>query len=142
MNPPFVSYETTPKNVKRYWSTLLSLLSLMSLKDGVMYQRDRTFTREHLLTLTPDDIVEFFNLKVYGSPNSATNAMPKYGRSTSLESCKKHINYFMPNCLICWDVQTLRENLTRSITVNGLINQIKKGRSLKERKNISRKKAI
>ena len=107
-----------------------------------MYQRDCAYTHENLLTLTPDDIVEFFNLKVYGSPNSATNAMPKYGRSTSLESCKKHINYFMPNCLICWDVQTLRGNLTRSITVNGLINQIKKGRSLKERKNISRKKAI
>ena len=123
MNPPFVSYETTPNNVKRYWSTLLSL---MSLKDGVMYNRDHTFTDEHLLTLTPDDIVEFFNLKVYGTPHPDANAMPKYGRSTSLESYKKHISYFMPNCLICWDVQNNRGNPTRSISVNSLINQIKK----------------
>ena len=106
-----------------------------------MYQRDRTFTREHLLTLTPDDIVEIFYLKVYGSPNPAANEMPKYGRSTSLESYKKHISYFMPNCLICWDVQTLRGNPTWSITVNGLINQIKK-EEVRKREKISHKKAI
>lgn len=123
MNAPFVSYETTPKNVRRYWSTLLSL---MSLKDGVMYDRDHVFTDEHLLTLTPDDVVEFFNLKVYGTPHPDVDATPKLGRSTSLESYKKHISYFMPNRLICWDVQNNRGNPTRSIKVNSLINKIKK----------------
>ena len=123
MEAPFASYETTPKNVRRYWSTLLAL---MSLKDGVMYERNRIFTNEHLLTLTPNDVVEFFCLKVYGTPHPDADAMPKFGRSTSLESYKKHISYFMPNCLICWDVQNMRGNPTRSIAVNKLINEIKK----------------
>ena len=63
-------------------------MSLMSLKGGVMYKRDHVFTDEHLLTLTPDDVVESFNLKVYGTPHPDVNAMSKFRRSTSLESYK------------------------------------------------------
>ena len=56
-----VSLASAPKNAKRYWSTLLSL---MSLKDGVLYPQDHVFTSAQLLTLTPNHVVEFFCLKV------------------------------------------------------------------------------
>ncbi len=107
----------------------------MSLKDGVMYKRDHIFTDEHLLTLTPDDVVELFNLKVYGTPHPDVDAMPKFRRLMSLESYKKHISYFMPNWLICWEVQNNIGNPTRSIKVNYLINKIKKEELRKRGKN-------
>ena len=94
-------YKTTLENVIRYWSILCAL---MSLKDGVIYERNRIFTNEHLLTLTPNDDVEFFCLKVYGSSHPDVDAIPKFGRSILLESYKEHKSYFIPNCLICWDV--------------------------------------
>ncbi len=91
-----------------------------------MYKRDHVFTDEHLLTLAPDDVVEFFNLKVYRTPHLDVDAMPKFGRSTSLEMYKKHISYFMPNWLICCDVQNNRGNPTRSIKIKCWINKIEK----------------
>ena len=72
----------------------------MALKDGTVYDKSFIFENEHLLTLTPEDIVSYFNLKVYGTPNPDEEACPRYGRSSSLCFYKKSISYFMPNKLL------------------------------------------
>ena len=74
-----------------------------ALKDGTMHERRHILTNEHLFTFTPNDFVDFF-LKVYGTPHPDADAMPKFGRSMLLKTYKKHISYFIPNCLICWNV--------------------------------------
>ena len=56
----------------------------MSLKDGTVYDKSFIFDNEHLLTLTPEDVVAYFNLKVYGTPDPDEEACPRYGRSSSL----------------------------------------------------------
>ncbi len=43
-----VGQANTPKGAKRYWRTLLAL---MSLKDGVMYPTDHVFSPSDLLTI-------------------------------------------------------------------------------------------
>ena len=78
----------TPKNAKRYWRTLLAL---MSLKDGVMYPHDHIFCASDLLSLNPSHVVEFFSLKVYGTPYPDADAKPQFGRSSSLESYKNRL---------------------------------------------------
>ena len=82
-----------------------------------------------------EDIGE--HLKVYGIPHPYVDAMPKFRRSMFLESYKRHISHFMPNQLICWDVQSNRENPTRSIKLNSLINKTKKGEVQRRGKNQS-----
>ena len=76
MEQASVSHASTPKNVKRYWST--SLL-LMSLNGGALYTQDHVFTLAQFLTLTPVHVVEFFVLKFMEHIN------PMQMRSHSLE---------------------------------------------------------
>ena len=118
-----VCQANTPKGAKRYWRTLLAL---MSLKDGLMYPSDHVFSPSDLLTIRPSHVVEFFCLKVYGTPYPEADAKPSFGRSSSLESYKKQISYFMPNKLVAWNVATETGNPTRSIPVNELIKRVKK----------------
>ena len=98
----------------------------MSLKDGINYEKDHVFHSDELLQLTPTDICEFFCLKVYGTTTPGPDAKPQFGRSTSLESYKKNISYYMPNKLIGWNVATQTGNPTRSVPVNQLIKDVKK----------------
>ena len=49
---------------------------LTSLKDGVMYPKDRFFSPSDLLTIQPSHVVEFFCLKVYGTPYPKADAKP------------------------------------------------------------------
>ena len=86
MQSEFISLENTPKSAKSYWSVLRHL---MSLKDGINYEKDHVFHSDELLQLTPTDICEFFCLKVYGTTTPGPDAKPQFGRSTSLESYKK-----------------------------------------------------
>jgi hypothetical protein len=117
-----VSYNSTPKNARGYYRTLCDV---MGLKDGRLYDKNIIFSKEHLLTLTPSDICKFFCLKVYGCEVPDGDAKPTQGRSTSLESYKKNISYFMPNRLMAWNVGSQQENPTQSVSVNELIKNKK-----------------
>ncbi len=67
-----------------------------------------------------------FLLKAFGTPTPNVDAKPMCGRSSSLESYKKEISFFMPNILIGWNVQTKQGNPTKSVAVNNLIKKVKK----------------
>jgi len=118
-----VSYSTTPQHAKGYF---IHLHSCMSLKDGMNYDKSFCFESDHILTLRPEDIVSYFNLKVFGTTAPDDNATPKLGRSSSLLFYKKAISYFMPNKLLGWNVQSETGNPTKSVQVNNMINKVKK----------------
>ncbi len=56
----------TPKYVRSYF---VHLCHCKGLKDGRVYDKHFVFEKEHLLTLTPEDFVSYFNLKVFGTTN-------------------------------------------------------------------------
>ena len=66
----------------------------------------------------------FFSLKAFGTPTPGVDAKPMRGRSSSLESYKKKISFFMPNRLIGWNVQTKQGNPTKSVAVSNLIKKV------------------
>ena len=84
------------------------------------------FSKDHLLTLTPEDIVCYFNIKVFGTMQPDEDTLPKFGRSTSLCFYKKSLSYFMPNKLLGWNVDTMSGNPTKSVLVDEVINKVKK----------------
>ena len=87
-----------------------------------------TFTRDELLAITPLDVKRFFGLLAYNDPdyNIFPPALhrPKYCRSTSLETYKKGLSYYMPHRTVPY-VNGVG-NPTRSAEVNDIINEIKK----------------
>ena len=80
----------------------------MGLKDGIVYEKNYIFSKEHLLTFTPEDIVRYFNLKVFGMTQPDKDALPKFRRSTSLCFYKKALSYFMPIKLLGWNVDLMK----------------------------------
>jgi len=63
---------------------------------------------------------------VYGTTTPGPDAKSQFGGSSSLESYKKNISYYMPNKLLGWNVETKTGNPTRSVPVNQLIRKVKK----------------
>ena len=98
----------------------------MGPKDGRVYDKNVIFENEHLRTLTPEDVFSYFNLEVFGTPDSTKDACPKSGRSSSLRFLKKKISFFMPNKLLGWNVQIMSGNPMESVIVNEIINEVKK----------------
>ena len=92
-----VCQANTPKGAKRYWRIVFALISL---KDGLKYPSEHVFSPSDLLTIQPSHVVKFFCLKVYGTPYPKADAKPWFRRSSSLESYKKQISYFMLNKLV------------------------------------------
>lgn len=114
----------------------------MGLKDGTVYDKHFIFEKEHLLTLTPEDVVSYFNLKVFGTTDPDEDACPKLGRSSSLCFYKKAISYFMPNKLLGWNVETMSGNPTKSVTVNEVINKVKKMEVRRQGKSSQARRAL
>ena len=70
-----------------------SLVAVMSFKDSMQYLVQDEFTREQLAALTPDHIVHWMRLKVYGTPDLDPNMNPTKGRANSIAFAKKAISY-------------------------------------------------
>ena len=121
-----------------------SLIQLMSFKDSTQYQRDRQFTNEELATITPEVIVRWMCLKVYGMPDPSPNDRPTEGRSNSLEFAKKANSFFMPNRLMHWNQLATPPvgNPTKSAAVNDLIKRVKKDEVRKQGKPSQARKAF
>ena len=97
----------------------------MSSKDGINYRKDREFTEEELLQVTPTHIVEFFNELAYGSKHPAADARPTGCRSTTLLNHKKMISHFLPRRDQQWDSIRGEGNPSRSSAVNSMIGVVK-----------------
>ena len=116
----------------------------MSFKDNLQYQRDRQFTTEELSAITPEVIVRWMSLKVYGTPDPSPNDNPIEGRSSLLAYAKKAISFFMPNKLMYWNelANPPIGNPTKSAAVNELIKRVKKKEVRKQGKPSQARKAF
>ena len=106
------------------------------------HDKDHVFTQEELLGLTPEHLVRYMSMKVFGVPEPEEDANPMEGRSSSLEYYKKAVSYFMPNKLMTWDVQTGRGNPTCLVKVNELIKLVKKKEVWKQGKESSARRSM
>ena len=80
------------------------------------------FEPEHILTLCSEDIVSYFNLKVFGTTNPNDKMTHKLGQYLSLIFYKNAISYFMPNKLLGWNVEIQTGIPTKSFLVNYMMN--------------------
>ena len=64
--------------------------------------------------------------KCYGVEAPTYTDCPRYGKSNSILSWKKHISFFIPNNLIKWNVLTNSGNPTQSRVINDLIGVVKR----------------
>jgi hypothetical protein len=85
------------------------------------------WTGDELLAVTPDIIVRYIKLKVYGSEDAQTDVTPPlYYRSSTIKFWKKAWSYFMLNQMTPWNEIAGMGNPTRSIAVNKIIKAMKK----------------
>ena len=107
-----------------YKSVLVRLLSFL---DNAEYSKDTIFPKERLADIKPDDLMRFFNLKIFGAENpTAEQRLRPQLRSTCLEFWKKALSYYMPNRLMQWNEIAMVGNPTRCLAVNDLIKSMKK----------------
>ena len=95
---------------------------------GVTFNHESVFTRQELLDISPTDIKRFFGLMCYNDPDynihPPSNHRPTHCRSTTLETAKKAISYYMPHRTVPWCNN--QGNPTRSGPVNDIIKEVKK----------------
>ncbi|ETI41600.1 hypothetical protein F443_13181 [Phytophthora nicotianae P1569] len=101
------------------------LVKFMPYKDNVSYRKDRTFTVDELLRITPEDLCGWMNEQTYGDPEPSDDMRTMHRRSTILEFTKKATSSFMPRINLTWGPVTERGNPTRSDVVNKLIKGVK-----------------
>lgn len=114
---------------KEYQQTLAKFLSFKLNREVLASEN---IDDEILLTITPDDIVRFMNLKAYHTETPGEEHHPKYARSGSLYGVKKQLSFFMPRKNISWDNVNKTGNPTRSMQVNEMISRVKKSEVRKQ----------
>ena len=82
------------------------------------------FTDEELLSITPDDLVRWLNLRCFGVQQPTADMRPTLARSQSVKFWKKCISFFMPNRHMQWNNQSNVGNPTRSTQVNELLREM------------------
>jgi len=95
--------------------------------DGVIYPKDWVAPPARLQQVTSNDVMSYFNFKVYGNPvwDPAEDPNPLY-RSNTIKNWKKSISHFMPQRLAVWNEQTQSGNPTRSDAMNQLLKRVKR----------------
>jgi hypothetical protein len=77
--------------------------------------------------VTPELIVQFLKIKVYGNEDAQPDVdRPKYYRSNTVLYWKKAWSYFMLNKIIPWNEVAMTGNPTRSRSILALIDAMKK----------------
>ena len=100
---------------------------LMSFVHGQEYRPGHVWSTDDLLSVTPDILVRYIKMKVYGSENAQPDIDPPlYYRSNSVAYWKKAWSYFMPNQITPWNEIAAVGNPTRSTAVNKILKAIKK----------------
>ena len=103
-----------------------SLRRLMEIKDGTTYPKDKQFTQQELLAITPDHVVAWFNEMAYGTKTPAPEARPEKCRSNTLLNHKKKVSFFHPRKDQQWDSIRGEGNPTRTQSMNALIAVVKR----------------
>ena len=106
----------------QYSSVLLRLINYL---DGTQLPKGTEILRERIQQLTPDDLMRWFNMQVFGVEVRADDAKP-IARSNSVEFWKKALSFFMANRLMAWNEISMVGNPTRSAELNDLIKYVKK----------------
>ena len=98
------------------------------------YDIHHNFTDEELNQIVPVDIVNYFNLRAYGTENPTEGDRPTETRSNSLKYWKKALSAFMPNRHMQWNNISSVGNPTRSTDVNDVIKRVKRAEVRKQGK--------
>ena len=97
----------------------------MEHKDGVTYAKDKEFSQEELLAITPEHIVRWMTKLAYGTEDPEPGARPDKCRSTTLLNHKKKLSHFLPRRDQQWDSIRGEGNPSRSQAVNAFIGVVK-----------------
>ncbi len=73
------------------------MAEFMEYKNNTVYQDDKWFTHEELLSITPEDIRKWMSFRVFGTEDPDPNADQIYYRSETIKCWKRSISSFMPN---------------------------------------------
>jgi hypothetical protein len=91
-----------PENIRSYKQTLFHFLNYIDETNLKVDEDD--IPHERLKTLTPPDLLRWFNFKTFGQEDPADDANPTEARSNSIANWKKQLSYFMPNNHHPWNV--------------------------------------
>ena len=96
------------------------LLKMVGYLDGVVYPKGTVISRERLETITPADLMRYFNKITFNDedPDDDTSLTV---RSSSLEFYKKALSFYMPNRMMVWNEISNCGNPTRCTLINDLI---------------------
>lgn len=100
------------------------LLKLMSFVHDTEYARDHAFSDEELLSITPEAVCRYMNMRAYKQINPDESSRPIYARANTLNHIKKAVSYYMPRKRLQWDPIRKEGNPTRSDEVNDLIKRV------------------
>jgi hypothetical protein len=110
-------------HLKAYNRVLCCFIEFLT---GMVYDPDHKFEVEDILEITADDLLCYFNLRAYGTPEPLDTDLPTHCRSTTLAFYKKAISSFIPNRHHAYDVRTQQGHPTKAPVINDLIKRIKK----------------
>ena len=92
--------------------------------------------------MTPDHVYSYLALKVFGITSQSATDKSTQGRTSTIESWKKVILYFLPNKLMKWNLQSNSWNPVRTVIINKLIKRVKKHKVRREGKASSARRAM
>ena len=100
---------------------------LMSFVHGRSYGPDHVWTNDELLAVTPEILIWYIKIKVYGSENAQPDVqLPLHYRSATVLFWKKAWSNFMLNQITPWNEISHVSNPTCSTVVNKIIKAMKK----------------
>lgn len=114
----------------------------MSWRDNERYPESHEFSADHLIGITPEELVAFFNKMAFETMTPGIDDCPTGARSSTLAYYKKAISKFMPRKNLSWDVIRCEGNPTKSILVNEMIKNVKRFEVRKQGKPAQARRAF
>jgi hypothetical protein len=110
---------------RKYYPILRSFFMWKDKDKNIVYDTDHTFLPNDLARITPEDVVQWFNLLAYGTETPGPEDRPDK-RSTGLAFNKKAISYYIVDNSVPWNSQAKIGNPTMSKMVNKCIALVRK----------------
>jgi len=126
------------KQLQRYYTVLRDFMAHLHSRAEI-YPPNHEFTQEELSSITPFDIIQWMNMKLYNKENPGPDDRPLNGSHHTLDYYKKSISYFMPSKEMEWDCIHMVGNPTKCKEMSDAIKRVKDfdmdtGSSSKKRK--------
>lgn len=104
-----------------------TLVPLMNYIHSTVFLRDHDFTQDELVAVTPEKIITYLKIKVYGNENAHPDVDPPlHYRLNTVKVWKKSWSYHMVNKNMPWNEIAKVGNPTRSHLINDLLKNMKK----------------